>query len=196
MAIVPEYLQPYMIKLSGKDYLQVNGRILMFRQEAPTGIIETEIQAVGSLIIAKAWVLVDGKALATGHATVREGKGQKWAGREIEKAETAAIGRALAHAGYGTQFAFHDMDEGDYLADAPIEPKNWEQTMLEKRLTNKGALWEHIKNDIDIRFLYQHENHLVNTMKLYTDEFGAEPIEHGFDTVKANLLARKEVVNE
>jgi len=119
-----------------------------------------------------------------------------------------AIGKATTYAHryfLMKLFLISDRDETDidgsdsenqYTKGTPIEPKNWEQTMLEKRLTNKGALWEQIKNDIDIRFLYQHENHLVNTMKLYTDEFGAEPIEHGLDTVKANLLARKEVENE
>lgn len=35
-----------------------------------------------------------------------------------EKAETGAIGRALAHCGYGTQFA-PDLDEGERIVDAP-----------------------------------------------------------------------------
>ena len=40
----------------------------------------------------------------------------------VEKAETAAIGRALAVAGYGTENAI-DLDEGeDNLADAPVKP--------------------------------------------------------------------------
>jgi hypothetical protein len=37
----------------------------------------------------------------------------------IEKAETGAIGRALALAGFGTQFLADELEEGDRLADAP-----------------------------------------------------------------------------
>jgi hypothetical protein len=42
----------------------------------------------------------------------------------IEKAETGAIGRALAMCGYGTLQA-PEFDEGERIADAPVEkPKN------------------------------------------------------------------------
>lgn len=37
---------------------------------------------------------------------------------------TAAIGRALAHAGYGTQFAGNEIDDTDHLADSPVERKS------------------------------------------------------------------------
>ena len=41
----------------------------------------------------------------------------------IEKAETGAIGRALAMCGYGTLQA-PEFDEQDRLADTPVEKKN------------------------------------------------------------------------
>jgi len=41
--------------------------------------------------------------------------------RPFEGAETAAIGRALGVAGYGTQFMGDEMDEGEHLADSPVE---------------------------------------------------------------------------
>jgi len=37
-----------------------------------------------------------------------------------DKAETQAIGRVLALAGYGTQYAVRDLDEADGFADAPV----------------------------------------------------------------------------
>ena len=37
-----------------------------------------------------------------------------------EKAETSAVGRALAMLGYGTQFAISDLDEGDRIVDSPV----------------------------------------------------------------------------
>ena len=38
-----------------------------------------------------------------------------------EKAETKAVGRALAMLGYGTQFAADELDEGERIADTPID---------------------------------------------------------------------------
>ena len=39
-----------------------------------------------------------------------------------EKAETKAVGRALAMLGYGTQFA-PELDEGERIVDSPVERK-------------------------------------------------------------------------
>lgn len=65
-------------------------------------------------------------------ATVTDGKGGRATGTKsenaasfpdyIEKAETGAIGRALAALGYGTQFA-PEMDEAHRIVDAPVEPR-------------------------------------------------------------------------
>jgi hypothetical protein len=40
----------------------------------------------------------------------------------VEKAETRAIGRALAALGIGTQFVGQDLTEGEHVADAPVRP--------------------------------------------------------------------------
>jgi pimeloyl-ACP methyl ester carboxylesterase len=39
-----------------------------------------------------------------------------------ERAETRALGRALAALGIGTQFVGQDLTEGDHVADAPVRP--------------------------------------------------------------------------
>jgi hypothetical protein len=104
------------MKMQGKDYLPVNWRIVWFREDHPKGSIVTELAGEGLI---KATVIDgDGKILATGHGSPKmQGVAKS---RPFEGAETAAIGRALAHAGYGTQFT--DEDEGTHLADAPVEP--------------------------------------------------------------------------
>ena len=109
--------------IKGKDYLEVKWRIAWMRDENPNWGVDTFPMQVGDHTIVKACVYNDdGRVIASGIATVRDaGKGEtSWSGREFEKAETAAIGRALAVAGYGTQFTGDEFDEGEYLSDAPV----------------------------------------------------------------------------
>lgn len=105
--------------LKGKDYLEVKWRIVWFREEHPNWSIETEAVHRGvSDAIFRATIRDDqGRILAVSH------KSETKQGFEdfIEKAETGAIGRALALCGYGTQFCADDLDEGSRLADSPIE---------------------------------------------------------------------------
>ncbi len=115
----------HMTKLQGRDYLPVMARVAWYRETFPNGQINTDFIVVGELVIAKTSVSDnEGNFLASGSATVRDAsdKERAWAGRIVEKAETAAIGRALANAGFGTLAAGDD--EGEYLADTPQAPKS------------------------------------------------------------------------
>lgn len=107
-----------MLDLKGKPYLQVAHRVAWFREEHPDWTIETEQLTIDDTRAIFTARIKDGErliAMATGHET----KGDF--ADFIEKAETKAIGRALALCGYGTQFA-PELDEGQRLADTPIEP--------------------------------------------------------------------------
>lgn len=107
----------YMIDLKGKQYLPVAPRIVMMREEHPDWSVTTEPVSWGDSMLVKATITDGaGRVIATGHKTVTS-----FRGFDIEKAETGAIGRALSIAGFGTIQA-GDMDEGEQIADAPIEP--------------------------------------------------------------------------
>ena len=109
----------FLINLKGKPYLPVAGRIAIIRSENKPYSIKTtplQIEMEGGFAVFQAEVWLDGVLLGMG--TKQESK------RDfpdfVEKAETGAIGRALAIAGFGTIYALQDFDEGERLADAPV----------------------------------------------------------------------------
>jgi hypothetical protein len=111
-------VKKHLMKVTGKDYLPVAWRLVWFREERPLGRIITaplELNTQEGIAIFQATVMDEnGNILAMGtKCETRKGFGDF-----IEKAETGAIGRALAGAGYGTQFE-PELDEGDRLADSP-----------------------------------------------------------------------------
>jgi hypothetical protein len=131
---------------SGKgssDYLPVQWRLVWFRSLCPDGTIETEMIHLDldreTEEEAYAWnndkkrsekVMKTGKGIAIFRATIKDGKGGVATGTKsekaasfgdyIEKAETGAIGRALAALGYGTQFA-PELSEEHRIVDSPVE---------------------------------------------------------------------------
>jgi len=126
-----------------KDYLPVAWRLVWFREQCPNGTIETEellvdldrevseeVYVWNSERRRSEKVIKTGKGYARYRAVVTDGKGGKATGTKsenaasfpdfAEKAETGAIGRALAALGYGTQFA-PDLDEAHRIVDSPVD---------------------------------------------------------------------------
>ena len=112
----------HLIQLKGKDYLQVMWRLVWFREEKPLWAITTQMIAhdtEAKHCIFKAEILDENglvKSTGTGSESIKD------FGDYIEKAETKAVGRALAMLGYGTQFA-PELDEGDRIVDSPTPAK-------------------------------------------------------------------------
>jgi hypothetical protein len=109
--------------VSGKEYLEVRWRLVWLRSEHPDAIIDTElISHQGNEAVFKAYVKIPDGGSATGYGS----EDSQGFGDYLEKAETKAIGRALAALGYGTQFS-HDHDFGaaqGRVVDAPTQFRN------------------------------------------------------------------------
>ncbi len=107
------------IKLQGKEYFQVAGRIIEFRRDNPTWSILTEAKLIGEAMHMFAVIQDEtGRILATSHKRIREGGKGPAAQFPVETAETGAIGRALGLMGYGTLGG--DFEEHGQIADAPV----------------------------------------------------------------------------
>ncbi len=124
----------HLMQIKGKDYLQVQWRIVWMREDHPEWGIETEIvNSVPGGAQVKATVKdASGRILAQAHKM----ETKAGFGDYLEKAETGAIGRALALCGYGTQFTGDELDEGVRIVDSPVD-KELSVSVVKKTLANK-----------------------------------------------------------
>ena len=109
----------HLMDLKGKSYLQVMWRLVWFREEKPNWNIETKLESLtDNHAVFSAKVLDENgvqKSSGYGSESVKDFRDF------IEKAETKAVGRALAMLGYGTQFA-PELDEESRIVDSPVQP--------------------------------------------------------------------------
>ena len=95
------------IKLRGFMYLPIDKRLLWLRTEYPDAVIHTrDVVLNDSFAVFVCTVTLPNGASSTAHGSETKGDFKDF----VEKAETKAIGRAVANLGYGIQFA-EDPDE-------------------------------------------------------------------------------------
>lgn len=117
------------LNLRGKEYLQVAQRIVWFREEFPSGRIDTECVKIDdkmahfrAIISVPTNIVQDKCPIYAKLADADKIEYKTDFADYMEKAQTSAIGRALALCGYGTAFCADELEEGDRLADAPTSP--------------------------------------------------------------------------
>lgn len=126
MALPTQAFDParYLTKVKGSDYLEVKWRLVWLRDQHPDATIETDLVAhSGNQAIFRAQITLPTGASATGWGS----EDSSGFANYIEKAETKAIGRALAALGFGTQFC-DDMVYGTaegHVVDAPVDRSGW-----------------------------------------------------------------------
>ena len=110
----------YLTRVSGADYLEVKWRLVWLRDRHPDAVIETVLVShEGNRAIFRARVEIPGGGMATGYGSEEAGDFRDY----LEKAETKAIGRALACLGFGTQFCpDHEFGASvGRVVDAPVK---------------------------------------------------------------------------
>ncbi len=109
----------HLTRINGAEYLEVKWRLVWLRESHPDATIVTELHhADERQAIFKATVTIPGGGSATGWGSESPGDFRDF----LEKAETKALGRALAALGYGTQFC-PDFDFGadqQRVVDSPV----------------------------------------------------------------------------
>lgn len=126
--------EEHMTDIKGKQYLPVAWRLVWFREEHPDWTIRTEIvENTDVYAVMRAIIANPDRVLATAHK--KEDK--VGFGDYMEKAETGAVGRALAMCGYGTQFA-PELEEGtERIVDSPQEKKVVKEPVKEEAVARK-----------------------------------------------------------
>jgi hypothetical protein len=110
----------YLTKVGQADYLEVKWRLVWLREIHPEAVIETELVShIDQMAIFRARVTIPGGGSATGYGS----EGYNDFREYIEKAETKALGRALAALGFGTQFCpdFEFGASNGKVVDSPID---------------------------------------------------------------------------
>lgn len=137
-----------LINLKGKDYLMVAYRLQWLTEDVESYTIKTRATtATPETATVEAEISIfdtAGKLVKSAMARKTESKAQF--GDFEEKAETGAIGRALAMLGFGTQHAIADLDEGDRIVDSPVTNTKTARGNSEATLKSKAALELEQKN--------------------------------------------------
>ena len=113
------------IDIKGKEYVQVNERIIHFREHHPELRLTTEIlSSVNGVCIFKATVWDGEVAVSTGHAYEKEGSTFINKTSYIENCETSAVGRALGNLGIGIDTSIASAEEVGNAIKQQGEPVN------------------------------------------------------------------------
>ena len=101
------------VDVKGKDYVEVNKRVMAFRELEPNGSITTDIISLESgVVVMKATVISgSGQILGTGFAYEKESSSFINKTSYIENCETSAVGRALGFCGIGVDSSIASAEE-------------------------------------------------------------------------------------
>lgn len=169
------------IDVKNKNYVQVDKRVMAFRELEPNGSITSEIVSNdGGVVVMKATVCGgDGNILGTGYAYEKETASYINKTSYIENCETSAVGRALGFCGIGIDGSIASAEE---VANAILnqnkeeEPKqgkpkandNWDGNALATESEKKIFLQRCEKLGVDYKQISKQAG--ATSMKTMTKE--------------------------
>lgn len=139
------------MKFKGREYTEVKDRLIAFADEFPQASIQTELISVSQVIdtptgetcneyVVKATVIPnpiqEPEWFYIGHAAERDNTGFVNKTSALENGETSAVGRALAFAGFGGDFAIASKEEVD---NAKAKQKQINPTIKSLEAMDKAA---------------------------------------------------------
>ena len=125
-----------MVQINGKDYVTVAERLAMLHDKYENVMIETEILRFDEeIVLVKAVLRIEDKQFI-GHAQEIIGSSQVNSTSALENAETSAVGRALAFAGFGVNGEIASADE-IIKAENSTGKGPYEKTMATENQTDK-----------------------------------------------------------
>jgi hypothetical protein len=129
------------VDVKGKGYVEVNKRVMAFREIEPNGTIATEIVNItadkngGGIVTMKATVFDGaGRILATGTAQEKESSSYINKTSYIENCETSAVGRALGFCGIGVDSSIASAEE----VENAIRQQEQERQKAQSKPKNDG----------------------------------------------------------
>lgn len=153
------------INIKGKEYVEVNERIIFFRKNYKNHSLTTEvIDKTDDTVLIKATVLnEEGVTIATGHA--EEVKGSTFINKTsyVENCETSAIGRCLGCLGIGIDTSVASYEE---VANAVNQQKNVD-TITKYTLDIGDANWDKVLKYVSANKNLGLEKVLVQLKKKY-----------------------------
>jgi hypothetical protein len=170
----------HLIKSKGqKDYLEVKWRMVWLCEKEPKYRIRTQIVpsptgVKGITARAEVDILDDAGNVVRSAEAHKSSNG--FAGGDMEKAETGAIGRALALLGYGTQFAleFDGDDPDESPVDSPVD--NGTQTVDKLKASGAVKPASQVGAPTNARKPYQPDASLDELPKYEHDDVPAEDV--------------------
>ena len=139
------------MKFKGKEYTEVKDRLIAFADEFPQASIQTKLISVNQVIdtptgetcneyVVKATVIPnpiqEPEWVYVGHAAERDNTGFVNKTSALENCETSAVGRALAFAGFGGDFAIASKEE---VENAKAKQKQINPTIKSLEAMDKAA---------------------------------------------------------
>ena len=170
--------------IKGKNYAQVNQRVLAFREVFPNGRISTEIVKFsaenGTSVIVKASIYDGDAIISTGHAFETLGKNaniNKFCA--LENCETSAVGRALGFLGIGSTDSIASLEE--------VQENAYDENSYAMQLAGQAPVPALItpEHKSTIEKLYKGEN-----LQRLLDHYQIATIEQLEDHVAAGLIAQ------